>query len=197
MTDNRKEEIEELTVDLLKEYNLFRADGDAPIFTKSELAKRFNFVFRETALSEDILGAIFQGKTQVKIVVNSQIENVGRKNFTYAHEMGHYFLLHKLSQRFCSAENIEGGEQVKDPQEVEANYFASCFLMPKDYVRWNFYNVMKYYLRISNPYSPLYVDKWHYGNWKNMCSYFDLKCGVSGTALRFRLQELNLLNWKL
>lgn len=45
MTDKRKKEIEELTVDLLKEYNLFRVDGDAPIFTKSELENRLILSF--------------------------------------------------------------------------------------------------------------------------------------------------------
>ena len=196
MTDERKKEIENLTVDLLKEYGLFRVNGAAPIFVKDELQKLFTFNFHELDMENNLQGAIFKGKKSVKIVVNSTIDNVGRKNFTYAHEMGHYFLMHDLSTLACTKANLEGGFSVKDPQEVEANYFASYFLMPKDYVYWNFYNAMKTFLLMPNPYQPLYVDNKNYHRvWKLMCSYFESRCGVSGSALKYRLEELNLLNW--
>lgn len=196
MTDIRKREIESLTVDLLKEYGLFRVNGAAPIFVKDELQKQFTFTFHELDMENNLQGAIFQGKKSVKIVVNSTIDNVGRKNFTYAHEMGHYFLMHDLSTLACTKVNIEGGFSVKDPQEVEANYFASYFLMPKDYVYWNFYNAMKTFLLMPNPYQPLYVDNGNYRrHWKVMCSYFESRCGVSGSALKYRLEELGLLRW--
>ncbi len=196
MTDERKKEIENLTVDLLKEYGLFRVNGAAPIFVKDELQKRFTFTFHELDMENNLQGAIFQGKKSVKIVVNSTIDNVGRKNFTYAHEMGHYFLMHDLSTLACTKANLEGGFSVRDPQEVEANYFASYFLMPKDYVYWNFYNAMKTFLLMPNPYQPLYVDNRNYHRvWKLMCSYFESRCGVSGSALKYRLEELGLLHW--
>ena len=196
MTDERKKEIENLTVDLLKEYGLFRVNGAAPIFVKDELQKRFTFTFHELDMEHNLQGAIFKGKKSVKIVVNSTIDNVGRKNFTYAHEMWHYFLMHDLSTLACTKANLEGGFSVKDPQEVEANYFASYFLMPKDYVYWNFYNAMKTFLLMSNPYQPLYVDNKNYRrHWKIMCSYFESRFGVSGSALKYRLEELGLLNW--
>ena len=201
MTDERKKEIENLTVDLLKEYDLFRVNGAAPIFVKDELQKRFGggYRFYETPMESNLQGAIFQGKNQiVRIVVNSTIDNVGRKNFTYAHEMGHYFLMHDLSTLACTQANVEGGFSVKDPQEVAANYFASYFLMPKDYVYWNFYNAMKTFLSMTNPYQPLYVDNKNYRrHWKVMCSYFESRCGVSGSALKYRLEELKLLNWNV
>lgn len=201
MTDERKKEIENLTVALLKEYGLFRVNGAAPIFVKDELQKRFGggYKFYETPMESNLQGAIFQGKNQiVRIVVNSTIDNVGRKNFTYAHEMGHYFLMHDLSTLACTQANVEGGFSVKDPQEVAANYFASYFLMPKDYVYWNFYNAMKTFLLMQNPYQPLYVDNRNYRrHWKVMCSYFESRCGVSGSALKYRLEELKLLNWNV
>lgn len=196
MTDQRKKEIENLTVALLKEYGLFRVNGAAPIFVKDELQKQFTFTFHELDMERNLQGAIFQGKKSVKIVVNSTIDNVGRKNFTYAHEMGHYFLMHDLSTLACTQANVEGGFSVKEPQEVEANYFASYFLMPKDYVYWNFYNAMKTFLFMPNPYQPLYVDNKNYHRvWKLMCSYFESRCGVSGSVLKYRLEELGLLRW--
>ncbi len=196
MTDIRKREIENLTVDLLKEYGLFRIDGAAPIFVKDELQKKFGYNFFETAMEDNLQGAIFQGKNKVvRIVINSNINNVGRKNFTYAHEMGHYFLMHDLSALSCTKANIEGGFFVKNTQEVEANYFASYFLMPKEYVYWNYYNVLKTYLQIY-PFQKLYVDNYNYHKtWRLVCSYFLKQCGVSNSALKYRLEELNLLNW--
>ena len=197
MTDKRKAEIENLTIDLLKEYGLFRADGAAPIFVKDDLQKRFTFTFHELEMENNLQGAMFQGKKSVKIVVNSVIDNVGRKNFTYAHEMGHYFLMHDLSTLVCTQANLEGGFGVKDPQEAEANYFASCFLMPKDYVLWNYYNVLKTYLQI-NPFQKLYIDNRNYHiTWRPVCSYFLKQCGVSNSALKYRLEDLGLLNWNV
>lgn len=197
MTNERKKEIEKLTVAILKEYGLYRVNGAAPIFVKAELQKRFTFTFHEGDMENNLQGAIFQGKKSVKIVVNSTIDNVGRKNFTYAHEMGHYFLMHDLSTLACTQANLDGGFTVKNPQEAEANYFASCFLMPKEYVYWNYNFVMETLLKISHGDQKLYVDSAHYGNWKTMCSYFESRCGVSGTALKIRLEELDLLNWNL
>ena len=67
MTDERKKEIENLTVDLLKEYDLFRVNGAAPIFVKDELQKRFGggYRFYETPMESNLQGAIFQGKNQI------------------------------------------------------------------------------------------------------------------------------------
>ena len=197
MTDKRKKEIENLTINLLKEYGLFRVDGAAPIFVKDELQKLFTFTFHELEMENNLQGAIFQGKNSVKIVVNSSIDNVGRKNFTYAHEMGHYFLMHDLSNLVCTQTNLESGFWIKNSQEAEANYFASCFLMPKDYVSWNYYNVLKTYLQI-NPYQKLYVgnDNYH-RTWRPVCSYFLMQCGVSGSALKYRLEDLGLLDWRV
>lgn len=197
MTNDRKKQIENLTVDILKEYRLFQVNGVAPIFVKDELQKRFTFTFHEVDMESNLQGAIFQGKKSVKIVVNSTIDNIGRKNFTYAHEMGHYFLMHDLSTLVCTQANLDGGLAVKNPQEAEANYFASCFLMPKKYVYWNYYYAMVNLLNISQPYQKLYVDSVHYGNWKIMSKYFESCCGVSASALKIRLEELNLLDWKL
>lgn len=65
------------------------------------------------------------------------IDNVGRRHFTIAHELGHYFLLYQLKDNaiFCSDTDIveEGGED--DPIERETNYFASCFLIPEGKIK--------------------------------------------------------------
>ncbi len=196
MTNKRKEEIENLAVELLKEFNLYRCDGAGPIFVKDDLKKFFNFSFREAELESDFLGAIFKGKKEVKIVVNSKIDNQGRKNFTYAHEMGHYYLMHELNDLHkCSSKDIESGLNSKKEQEVEANYFASCFLLPKDYLYWNFCVVLTKYLQLD--IKKVYINRYNLHVWRSICSQFEKTCGVSSVALRIRLEQYNLLEWNL
>jgi len=78
---------------------------------------------------------IYKGEKR-KIIVNTYIDNSGRKNFTFAHELGHYFLEHPQSftkddqSGFrCTSDDIEKEQK---PREVEANRFAVELLMPED-----------------------------------------------------------------
>ena len=50
-----------------------------------------------------------------------------RDNFTIAHELGHYFI-HYMNNNMERTFYRYGN----DAKEVSANYFAACFLMPKD-----------------------------------------------------------------
>jgi len=64
------------------------------------------------------------------ITVNSKLYEQGRKRFAIAHELGH-FELHNDSQLvICSDEDMYVWNRSKS-QEIEANEFASCILMPE------------------------------------------------------------------
>lgn len=65
------------------------------------------------------------------ILVKKNLNNLGRYNFSLAHEFGHY-LLHreKLSTIECSFESIYSPEA--SLREKQANEFASALLMPAD-----------------------------------------------------------------
>jgi len=66
------------------------------------------------------------------IAVNSLIEEEGRKNFTCAHELGHYCMDSIQQKRFeCSREILEGFNNKIPYCEIRANMFATEFLMPK------------------------------------------------------------------
>ncbi len=55
-----------------------------------------------------------------------------RYNFTIAHELGHYFLEHELREEYSRLyRDFTKADFQKDPQEVEANYFAACLLVPR------------------------------------------------------------------
>jgi Zn-dependent peptidase ImmA (M78 family) len=84
-------------------------------------------------VDDDSCGMYCFENGQKKIYIN-QIMNGGRINFTIAHELGHHCLSHTLNE-FCHIyRKLNYDTHAKDPQEVEANYFAACFLMPYDLV---------------------------------------------------------------
>ena len=66
---------------------------------------------------------------RARIYLNSNQSDT-TKNFTLAHELGH-FLLHKDESNF-RIDLQDYSEEDADNQETEANFFAGCLLMPKD-----------------------------------------------------------------
>ena len=81
---------------------------------------------------------IFNGAKRA-ILVNTHKSNAGKNNFTFAHELGHYFLDHKPNFNQggnpiirCTTADIEGGQKFC---EVEANRFAVELLMPENRFR--------------------------------------------------------------
>jgi len=153
---------------------------------------------REIDGGADFLGALIKNpKGFLYIAVNKNIENAGRKNFTAAHEFGHFVLQHHLqtASLFCGGKEItEDGEAVSE-QEKEANYFASCYLLPRNKVMAEFTNW--YRLRFNQDSKIfLYVktqDK-SYSDWKAISSKLTDEFGVSTAALKIRLLELDLIN---
>ncbi len=67
------------------------------------------------------------------ICVNNRIIEQGRKNFTVAHELGH-FCMDGLNRKafYCSSEVIESFKTTLDSVEGKANEFASELLMPRN-----------------------------------------------------------------
>lgn len=151
------------------------------------------------SISTDFVGALTKGNNnQVYIMINKNIDNLGRKNFTIAHELGHYFLQHQLHRNsvFCNSSDIvEEGHQ-QNPIEREANYFASCLLMPEEKAKSTFPIILenrskkkiKDFLVVRNDYT--------YGVWKLIRDEFTKRYGVSETALRYRLQGLGLVKFE-
>ncbi|MTH96393.1 ImmA/IrrE family metallo-endopeptidase [Roseibium sp. RKSG952] len=68
------------------------------------------------------------------IIYNKTIRSQGRRNFTLAHELGHYFL-HRPSHPgglTCTNRNMSDWDAGRNRIEAEANTFASYLLMPFD-----------------------------------------------------------------
>ncbi len=76
----------------------------------------------------DVAGLYYRRGERAYLFVNGA-HPVVRQSFTLAHEFGHHRMRH--SPRVESV----AGMASKDPQEVEANYFAGAFLAPRQAVR--------------------------------------------------------------
>lgn len=96
---------------------------------------------------EEVSGLIYKDKDTYCIIVNST-HTVGRKSFTIAHELGHYFLHRDILDReneivsgskgidtethFMLRSDIGYSSQEYRQQETEANKFAAELLMPRE-----------------------------------------------------------------
>lgn len=65
---------------------------------------------------------------EYRIIFNNEINSNGRIRFTIAHELGHYFLGHKMKNKILCRFSSES-ENYND-EEKEANYFAKRLLAP-------------------------------------------------------------------
>jgi len=89
-------------------------------------------------LEPDVSGAIVKEKGHDPVILLNAADSPNRKRFTCAHEIGH-FVAH------TNAPSEDGYEYVDlrgtlasegtDPEEIYANEFAACLLMPEDEVR--------------------------------------------------------------
>lgn len=146
----------------------------------------------------DFVGALTKIKDQAYIFVNKDIDNIGRKHFTIAHELGHYFLLHNLHNNlgFCTNNDIVEEEYQENTIEREANYFASCFLMPEEKVKSAFLIILENRSRKKIKDFLLVKNDYTFGIWLLIRDELTKRYGVSEAALRYRLQYLKLARFE-
>jgi len=90
------------------------------------LERKGYFLFYYPFGNDSFSGAALQDHNVKVIVINSS-HTLGRQNFTLCHELAH-FHLHNIKN------HIDGITPINKEKEKEADYFASCFLMPHDEV---------------------------------------------------------------
>lgn len=88
------------------------------------------------SFSSSFEGALMRrsDSTEWGIFFNSSLSSNGRKNFTLAHELGHY-LLHRSRSGddiLCQKSDMWAWDSAYGIMEAEANQFASFLLMPRD-----------------------------------------------------------------
>jgi Zn-dependent peptidase ImmA (M78 family) len=104
-----------------------------PGFNIKKLLPLLSFELKSSLEFKDISGALFV-KDGVKTIVINTAEHENRQRFTIAHEIAHDILNHGLTVSLFKKE-VVFYRSTSNPQlimEFEANYFAACFLMPRD-----------------------------------------------------------------
>jgi len=99
----------------------------------TEICQRLDIHYCEDHL-KDLDGFLVLNQKVGKgvICVSSLIAEQGRKNFTVAHELGHWCMdSFEQNAFYCSREDIESFKPTTKPIELRANEFAAEFLMPR------------------------------------------------------------------
>lgn len=131
----------------------------------------------ELNLFYDSYGDVFDGMTifddsQFFIHINTYRGNrpgTARARFTIAHELGHYFIdSHRigLKQGLLSPHPSRNNENTHNQIEREADYFASCLLMPEERFK-----------------KLLVRKKFEFAIIKSLSEYF--QTSITATAIRF------------
>ncbi|MDO3578252.1 ImmA/IrrE family metallo-endopeptidase [Ralstonia pseudosolanacearum] len=127
-----------------------------------------------------------------------------RERFTLAHELGHHFLQHG---RYIRSENHELRDEpyeessrpaLRDIERMEwqANYFASCLLLPRGLLEQDLHQLAEKYKIKNRGFGFLYLDgqMCNFANYSRVTSDVMRKYGVSRGAIRLRLIALGYLN---
>ncbi|GMV25561.1 MAG: hypothetical protein AMXMBFR58_15920 [Phycisphaerae bacterium] len=80
-----------------------------------------------------VSGFLMKSGDAFGIMYATDIDNDGRKRFTVAHELGHYFLDGHPAHLFATGDGVHASRSgfiTRDPYELEADYFATGLLMP-------------------------------------------------------------------
>ena len=125
ITNKRKTQIEEITIDLLNRHNYIDDMVDI-----ADIVRQQNYNVFIDDLDNNISGYVDHENREVVLNKNETPE---RRRFTLAHELGHIIL--NSNNSIQHRDNILNNQldiYANDDKEVEANYFAGCILMPRN-----------------------------------------------------------------
>ena len=162
---NKIEYIECFTWDLLKD--IYKDDVIIPPIDLDRLANNAGIEIKQGNFENpEISGAYEKNK---KIIYINESDSYVRKAFTFAHELGHFYLHKNKPTETFFRSDMQSIEEEHRQVEQEANWFAASILMPK---------------------KPL-VQLWDF---TRDIQELARRCEVSSLALHYRLKNLGLLN---
>jgi len=139
----------------------------------------------------------------LEIRIYRSIHGHEREKFTLAHEIGHHFLKHS---KYMRGEQIEEADlEVDEPRELgikdlmrmewQANYFASCLLLPTKQFAADFFAATGSYGLRDRGFGALFVDEQpcNIQSFFNVTGMLKLKYRVSRQVVKLRLKKLGLL----
>ncbi|MDQ0658577.1 ImmA/IrrE family metallo-endopeptidase [Paenibacillus sp. W2I17] len=108
--------------------------SSSPALSINQIFEHYNIIYDEMDYgNSNYMGSLIRAKGKTIILINTDIKNAGRINFTKAHELGHFSLNHKGQQFECSRTDML--DSTRKPLELEANQFAKEFLLPEQMVK--------------------------------------------------------------
>jgi Zn-dependent peptidase ImmA (M78 family) len=122
----------------------------------------------DAALDDNTMGALVKQPGQDPTIMINEKDGRNRRRFTCAHELGHYVRRSHETEEYTTVDLRSGlSSEGTDEEEIYANEFAACLLMPESEV-----------LRLHNEGM---VD------WE-----MAIRFAVSREAMQFRLRDLSL-----
>ncbi|MDP1773120.1 MAG: ImmA/IrrE family metallo-endopeptidase [Methylobacter sp.] len=166
------------------------------------LTERGLEVRRGSSLAKGVFGIISFNPPVIKID-ERQTGALSRTRFTLAHELGHFLLEHQryMKREACheSDVNLEnpGEIGIKDivRMEWQANYFASCLLLPADHLMESFFLETAKLQLVDRGHGLLYLDEQRC----NVDAFFAVttpimnEFNVSRSVVKIRLKQLGFL----
>ena len=159
-------------------------------------------VGRPPGIGAEVLGSITFNPSQIHIFPQENIHKA-RYRFTLAHELGHYFLDHGRYMRgeYCEVIDFReiGDDQIEMSDiarmEWQANYFASCILMPRASFITSFRQQLVAHGIANRGFGSLFLDSQpcNAKAFYSIATQLMLEYQVSKTAVRIRLERLGLL----
>lgn len=198
-----KEELEELSFSVLSKIKY--KTGPVPLediceFLKDKLGL---VVQRNFQLNKGVLGCIAFGPDVISID-DFQASSSERARFTLAHEIGHFILEHRkfMVRESCHEEDIEveylDSVSLKDVRRMEwqANYFASCLLLPREQFKKEFFRQAVLHDLFDRGHGLLYLDdqKCNVDTFFEVTSPLVQKFQVSRSVVKLRLLKMRFLN---
>ncbi|HEX3608184.1 MAG TPA: ImmA/IrrE family metallo-endopeptidase [Solirubrobacterales bacterium] len=90
----------------------------------------------EAQLDENTLGALVKQPGRDPTILLNETDSENRRRFTCAHELGHFVRRSEEADEYTRVDLRNSLSATgEDPEEVYANEFAACLLMPEDEVR--------------------------------------------------------------
>ncbi|MGH2864337.1 MAG: ImmA/IrrE family metallo-endopeptidase [Solirubrobacteraceae bacterium] len=94
-------------------------------------------VLEDGSLDQTIMGALVIQPNQDPTILLNENDGLNRRRFTCAHEIGHFIRRGKGSAEPATTIDFRNGTSSLggDDEEIYANEFAACLLMPEEEVR--------------------------------------------------------------
>jgi Zn-dependent peptidase ImmA (M78 family) len=130
----RRKHIRSLVQRLLAEHHVRAAPVEV-----ADIAKAMGVEVQETPAENDLSGFLYRDRKRKRAVIGVNADHhPNRRNFTTAHELGHY-LLHDFNDVHVDREfkvwlRNDASSQGTDIEEKEANLFAAELLMPAHFL---------------------------------------------------------------